>query len=207
MDFLVDLFSGTGGTAMMGILALGIVIVLIVLVVWLFKMLNRFTQKIGRINNKRVNIVDITHIDPKRQLMIIRRDNVEHLLLIGGERDLVIETGFEPPEQIPAKSTKIANGRSKKSPNLATNLSAPIGAVGVKSLRHTGLMKHQEDPILDNNPQTSDTLSKKSEPDFNVGDKLTSNNADSIEEEADVIFSDIEKTSAENNKKRRKSDK
>jgi hypothetical protein len=40
----------------------------------------------------RLGIVDAFNLDRHRQLVIVRRDNVEHLLMIGGPNDLVIES-------------------------------------------------------------------------------------------------------------------
>jgi flagellar protein FliO/FliZ len=39
----------------------------------------------------RLGVVDVFSLDAQRQLVIVRRDNVEHLLMIGGPNDLVIE--------------------------------------------------------------------------------------------------------------------
>ena len=39
----------------------------------------------------RLALVDATPIDNRRKLVIVRRDNVEHLLLIGGPTDLLVE--------------------------------------------------------------------------------------------------------------------
>ncbi len=39
----------------------------------------------------RLGIVDIYELDRQRQLILLRRDNVEHLLLVGGPNDVVIE--------------------------------------------------------------------------------------------------------------------
>ncbi|WOJ89318.1 flagellar biosynthetic protein FliO [Methylocapsa polymorpha] len=44
----------------------------------------------GRI--PRLGIVDAFDLDRQRQLVIVRRDNVEHLIMIGGPNDLVIES-------------------------------------------------------------------------------------------------------------------
>lgn len=49
---------------------------------------------------RRLDIVEILNVDARRRLMLIRRDGVEHLVMIG-ERDLVIESG------IPAKDGAI----------------------------------------------------------------------------------------------------
>ena len=40
------------------------------------------------------DVIDALPIDNKRQLLIIRRDNVEHLILTGGPQDVVVETGI-----------------------------------------------------------------------------------------------------------------
>jgi flagellar protein FliO/FliZ len=43
----------------------------------------------------RIQVVEVRYLDPRRRLMLIRRDNVEHLLLIADSRELVIESGIE----------------------------------------------------------------------------------------------------------------
>ena len=46
---------------------------------------------------KRIDIVEQVTIDPKRKLLLVRRDNVEHLLMTGGPIDIVIESGIGAP--------------------------------------------------------------------------------------------------------------
>lgn len=46
----------------------------------------------GRGRQQRLGIVDAFEIDRQRQLVIVRRDNVEHLIMIGGPNDVVIES-------------------------------------------------------------------------------------------------------------------
>ncbi len=217
MKILIELFGETASTWIMAILALGVVLVLIILIVWLFKLFSGFTQNIGRMNNKRLNIIDRTHIDPKRQLILIRRDNIEHLIMIGGERDLVIEVGIEPesskfpnklPNKLASKTMPKDKPISKKSSSISQGLAAPIVSAGTKSLRHTGLLRQSKDPVFDNNPQTSDEIINKAEPDFTHSGKTIHTGTDSFSEEADVIFSDIEEKSANNkDKRRRRTDK
>ena len=43
---------------------------------------------------KRLDVVDQTSVDARRRLVLIRRDNVEHLIMTGGPVDVVIETGI-----------------------------------------------------------------------------------------------------------------
>ena len=51
----------------------------------------------GRIRGRRgsrLGISEYYEIDKARRLVLIRRDNTEHLVLIGGHQDLVIESGI-----------------------------------------------------------------------------------------------------------------
>ncbi len=43
---------------------------------------------------KRLDVVDQMTIDGRRRLVLIRRDNVEHLIMTGGPVDVVIETSI-----------------------------------------------------------------------------------------------------------------
>ncbi len=44
--------------------------------------------------DRRLEVVDHASVDSRRKLVLIRRDDVEHLLLTGGPVDVVIETGI-----------------------------------------------------------------------------------------------------------------
>jgi flagellar protein FliO/FliZ len=102
MQFLTSLFGDSGGTILTAVFALALVLVLILIAVWLLKLLFKASGNVGRGRNRRLSIVDSLPIDPKRQLLIIRRDDVEHLILTGGAQDIVVETGFAaPPVQQP----------------------------------------------------------------------------------------------------------
>ena len=45
----------------------------------------------------RLEVVESLPIDGRQRLVLIRRDDREHLLLLGTERSLVIENGVAPP--------------------------------------------------------------------------------------------------------------
>jgi flagellar protein FliO/FliZ len=74
-------------------LAIAAAIVLALLIAGLvaMKMLQRRVR--GR-RGQRLGIAEYQEIDETRRLVIVRRDNVEHLLLIGGDNDLVIESNI-----------------------------------------------------------------------------------------------------------------
>ncbi len=51
----------------------------------------------GRVRGRRgsrLGISEYREIDKQRRLVLVRRDGVEHLLLIGANEDLVVETGI-----------------------------------------------------------------------------------------------------------------
>ncbi len=53
---------------------------------------------------KRLEVSDHASVDGRRRLLLVRRDNVEHLIMIGGPVDIVIETGIgETPRPVAAK--------------------------------------------------------------------------------------------------------
>ena len=43
---------------------------------------------------KRLMVVEHASVDGRRRLILIKRDNVEHLIMTGGPVDVVIETGI-----------------------------------------------------------------------------------------------------------------
>lgn len=47
--------------------------------------------------DRRLGIVEVMAVDAKRRLVLIRRDRVEHLILLGANSETVIETVIEPP--------------------------------------------------------------------------------------------------------------
>src|SRR3954451_7558835 len=51
-------------------------------------------QDRNRARQPRLGIVDVYDLARQRHLILLRRDNVEHLLLIGGPNDVVIETNI-----------------------------------------------------------------------------------------------------------------
>lgn len=57
-----------------------------------------------RSRQPRLGIVDVYDLDRQRQLILLRRDNVEHLLLIGGPNDVIVETNIvrTPGARLPA---------------------------------------------------------------------------------------------------------
>ena len=103
------------------------VLALIVVAAWLVR---RFAgSRLGANTNcgrmPRLAVIDAAPIDGRRRLVLVRRDNIEHLLMIGGPADIVVESNIvrananrdqlpqrpsavEPPPRIaPAQDTPV----------------------------------------------------------------------------------------------------
>lgn len=48
-------------------------------------------------NNRRIGVIEVAPLDGRRKLVLVRRDDVEHLLVLSPTRETVIETGIIPP--------------------------------------------------------------------------------------------------------------
>ena len=46
---------------------------------------------------QRLGIIEYHELDKTRRLVLVRRDDVEHLIMIGGPQDVVIESGITVP--------------------------------------------------------------------------------------------------------------
>lgn len=85
----MDLVSG-----LRFVLALVVVIGLIAGLAWLLRKYGAGRITMGA-NKGRLAVVEATHIDAKRRLVLIRRDGTEHLILLSPNSETVIETNIE----------------------------------------------------------------------------------------------------------------
>lgn len=46
---------------------------------------------------KRLGLVEVAALDSKRRMVLIKRDDVEHLIILGHDGETVVETGIKPP--------------------------------------------------------------------------------------------------------------
>lgn len=93
MDWFTGLFSDpTTALAAWGLLALVALLLAVLGVVRFRHMRSGMFVAGGR--RHRLAVLDATAIDNRRRLVLVRRDDVEHLILIGGHNDLVVEAGI-----------------------------------------------------------------------------------------------------------------
>jgi flagellar biogenesis protein FliO len=81
---------------------------------WLIRKLSHGTFISGGRNAQpRLAVLDAAPVDSHRRLVLVRRDDVEHLLLIGGNTDIVVEPNIRPPGALarPARELELAQQR------------------------------------------------------------------------------------------------
>ena len=79
--------------------ALIFVLALIVAIAWLMRRFGMGGPRgtpIGR--KRRLAVVDVLVLDARRRLVLVSRDGVEHLLLLGAQGETVVERASETPE-------------------------------------------------------------------------------------------------------------
>lgn len=122
-DAFASIFGEDGAVAAQYLITLLVVLVLIGVVVWLVRRYSRggkgFAPR-GRL--PRLAVVDSLSVDSRRQLILVRRDNIEHLVLVGGPTDIVVEPSItrtrvaQRPAQAPAATRPAAAQAAAASP-------------------------------------------------------------------------------------------
>lgn len=91
-DVLESIIGKFGAIVAQFFISLIIILCLIALGYWLFQ---RFAggslSNTPRSRNPRLAVIDVLPIDHRRKLVLVRRDNIEHLILVGGAADLLVE--------------------------------------------------------------------------------------------------------------------
>ncbi|RUZ73255.1 hypothetical protein EN943_27765, partial [Mesorhizobium sp. M7A.F.Ca.US.006.01.1.1] len=89
----LDSVAGPGyAAALLWTFAALVLLVIVLVIIKLVRNLTFGTFVAGGRNRKtRLAVMDATAVDSHRRLVLIRRDDIEHLLLIGGPTDVVVE--------------------------------------------------------------------------------------------------------------------
>lgn len=80
--------------------------------------------------DKRLEVIDQANIDGRRRMVLLRRDNVEHLIMTGGPVDVVIETGIEGSTRPQASFERIDTERSETAEKTAAVVNRPARVFG-----------------------------------------------------------------------------
>jgi hypothetical protein len=78
------------------VIAFVIVLALIGVVAWLVRRFGTgaLSASSARGRQARLGVIETTAVDSRRRLLLVRRDNVEHLIMLGGPTDLVVEANI-----------------------------------------------------------------------------------------------------------------
>jgi flagellar protein FliO/FliZ len=90
---MVDTLFGEGQSGLKVVFFVTVVLVLLALAFWLLRRFGgrRLGSAATRGRQPRLGVIDQATVDGRRRLVLIRRDNVEHLLIVGGPTDVVVE--------------------------------------------------------------------------------------------------------------------
>jgi flagellar protein FliO/FliZ len=90
------ILPGTSMQALTFFFAFVAVLALIGLAAWLVRRFagNRLGANTTRGRMPRLAVIDAAAVDGRRRLVLVRRDNIEHLLMIGGPSDIVVESNI-----------------------------------------------------------------------------------------------------------------
>ncbi|WP_313611381.1 flagellar biosynthetic protein FliO, partial [Rhizobium sp.] len=97
MISMMDDFIGTyGNNLIVAVVGVGVALLVLAIALWLLRRRSGSAPFIrgGRNRQPRLQVLDATAVDARRRLVLVRRDNVEHLVMIGGPTDIVIESGI-----------------------------------------------------------------------------------------------------------------
>lgn len=92
---LNDLISAYGDRFLVAALGVSLALLCLFIVLWILR--NRAPSPFvrgGRNRQPRLQVLDAAAVDTRRRIVLIRRDNIEHLVMIGGPTDIVIESGI-----------------------------------------------------------------------------------------------------------------
>lgn len=94
---MMEDFIGTyGNNLIVAVVGVGVALLVLAIALWLLRRRSGSSPFIrgGRNRQPRLQVLDATAVDARRRLVLVRRDNVEHLVMIGGPTDIVIESGI-----------------------------------------------------------------------------------------------------------------
>ena len=93
MQWLNELPFADNRVLQIGFLAAcGIAALIVLAIFYRLAFAHRLRVPGGRTRQPRLGLVDAFSLDGQRQLVLVRRDNVEHLVMIGGPNDVLVES-------------------------------------------------------------------------------------------------------------------
>lgn len=107
----------------------------------------------------RLAVLDATAIDSRRRLVLVRRDEVEHLILIGGHNDLVVETSIGQDAETAEPAADRSEPARKEEPATASALASASTAPDERTAR-----QNESKPASATADRTADTAAAPAPP-------------------------------------------
>jgi flagellar biogenesis protein FliO len=103
MQFLATLFGGNESSLLNAAFALGMVLALVLLALWAVKFVLGVSNgaKLGR--GRRLALVETMQIDARHKVSIIRRDDTEYVVMLGGNQNVLLEAGIPVDRNAPRR--------------------------------------------------------------------------------------------------------
>jgi flagellar protein FliO/FliZ len=117
MQWLSDLPFADNRMVQIGFLAAcGLAGLVVLAILYRFVFAHRLRVPGGRTRQPRLGLVDAFSLDGQRQLVLVRRDNVEHLIMIGGPNDVLVEAQINRSLAAARENNMAGAAQSKPAP-------------------------------------------------------------------------------------------
>ncbi len=136
-EMLEPVFGESGAVVAQFLITLVVILLVLGLVYWVVRRFGgvRFNGGArGRL--PRLAVVDAVPVDSRRKLVLVRRDNVEHLLLIGGASDVLVEPGIQRVPANGARPRPAAQAPQQPPPVQQAQRPAPAPQAPQQSVAH-----------------------------------------------------------------------
>lgn len=152
METFINTNFGTNFTPAVTFTIYFVLILLAVLIlIWLVRKLMGGTfVSGGRSRQQRLAIMDATPVDARRRLVLVRRDDVEHLILIGGPTDVVVEQNIrmQAPRQAQTPQQMKQEPESKRPVIIAPRIEEAVRPVDPATPRSQQPVQQVPPPLI-----------------------------------------------------------
>ncbi|EDQ33493.1 Flagellar biosynthesis protein, FliO [Hoeflea phototrophica DFL-43] len=131
-----DILGGQGTTLLTAIAIVAVALLALAVAFWLIKARSSSTFiRGGRARQPRLAVLDAAAVDTRRRIVLIRRDDVEHLVMIGGPTDVVIESRIVASDAAAGNPAHSTAPESEKPSTAADPLPADLMATAKSIVR------------------------------------------------------------------------
>jgi hypothetical protein len=155
------LMEGRGATIALAFAVVTVGLVLLALVMRLIRGRGNATFIRGGKNRQpRLAVLDAAAVDTRRRLVLVRRDDVEHLIMIGGPSDIVIESRILPPsmpaiDPVPLSDRLVDEPRAQAQP-AARAASQPVPQQAARPVAEKPLPQPVVQPVAQSAARPAD---------------------------------------------------